>query len=374
MAGWSRVSGLERAFGPGAVACLVLGVGGCFVGASRPEPPSETTGAGGSGLVPGGIAGGPSSGGQFGPSTGGAVTGVGGGCTPPAVTGKAVFAEQLFDSARVTRRELFSWTTDEQAAELRRDQVLFSRSERPGMGPGYAFAVFEQLAQDDTEPERAAVAKLLGGELFEKARYAWAEPWATRMGWPGEDYGGNLLRIVLKPEAWVVVVKDATLFVFDLQNQLVPLADALANPSRLGAIFFQRGGFSGGPSCGGSFDFGSNGYREFIVGNLAMVEEWSLGTQQIRDRLAANVVQLSTFLERIRGCPVTRSPQQWNLSVVCSWDQPTAELSELAAYEHALAIPSDNYLAVPERIAAMIETLQADLFEPDPLLVKPGSP
>jgi hypothetical protein len=377
MAAWSRVSGFERAFGPGVVACLVLGVGGCWVDTSRPEPPPEAIG--GSGPTPGVSGGsslGPPTGGQFGTSTGGAVGIMVGAaaCVPPKVMGKAVFGEQVFDRTRPARRELFSWTTDEQAAALREDGVLFSRSERPGLGPGYAFEVFEQIAQNEDGPERAAVAKLLGGELFEKARYAWSEPWATRMGWPGEDYGGNLLRIVLKPEAWVVVVKNGDLNVFDQQNQPVSLADALANPTRLGAIFYERDGFSGGPSCGGSFVFGENGYREFIVGNLAMVEEWSLGTQQIRDRLSANIAQLSTFLERIRACPITSSAKQWNLGVVCKWNALGGEFSELSAYEHALAIPSDNYLAVPERIAAMIETLQGDLFELEPLVVTPGSP
>jgi len=281
----------------------------------------------------------------------------------------------MFDSAQVAHRELFSWTTDEQAAELRRTGVLFSRSERPGMGPGYAFQVFDQIANDGTSPPsiRSMLASTLGGELFEKARYSWSEPWATRMGWPGEDYGGNLLRIVLKPEAWIVVVRNADLSVFDLQNQSVPLADALANPARLGAIFYEKDASVGGPSCNGSFNSGGNGYREFIIGNLAMVEEWSLGTQYIRDRLSENIAQLSTFLERIRACPVTTGAQQWNLSVVCGWDGRVAAPTELSAYEQSLAIPSDNYLAVPERIAAMIETLQGDLFDPEPLVVTPGS-
>jgi hypothetical protein len=273
----------------------------------------------------------------------------------------------------MARRELFSWTTDEQAAALRRDQVLFTQSERAGMGPGYAFQVFEQIALGDLE-EASQLATVLGGKLFAKARYAWSEPWATRMGWPGEDYGGNLLRIVLKPEAWIVAVSKGNLTVVDLQNQPVPLAQALANPERLGAIFYAKDTFAGGPSCNGSFVSGGNGYREFIVGNLAMVEEWSLGTAQIRDRLSANIEQLSSFFERTRACPITTSAQDWNQQVVCAWDSPGADASELFAYQQALAIPSDEYLAVPDRIAAMIETLQADLFEPDPLVVTPGSP
>ena len=374
MAGRARVTGIERAFAPGAVAGLVFGVGACLGNGSPPGPLPGGVETGGSGPVAFSAAGAPSAG--FAAATGGSIgiTITSNNCVPSPVVGTAVFADQVFTQGWVARREFFSWTTDEQVAALRRDQVLFSRSERPGMGPGYAFTVLEQMAQGVTNSDRAGLAKLLGGELFVKARYAWSEPWATRMGWPGEEYGGNLLRIVLKPEAWVAVVRGGDLTVVDLQNETVPLADALANPARIGAIFYQKDASSGGPSCGGSFVSGGNGYREFILGNLAMVEEWSLGTQSIRDRLSANIDRLTTFLERIRVCPLTSSAQQWNLSVVCNWDLFQPSLSELSAYEKSLAIPSDNYLAVPERIAAMIETLQGDLFTPDPLVVTPGSP
>ena len=372
MVGRSRASGFERALAPGAFACLALGVGACLAGSGPPEPPGAVE-AGGSSLAGSVNAAGA---GATGPSAGGSPQIIPSqpGCVAPPVVGTAVFAAQSLDSASVARRILFSWTTDEQAAELRRDQVLFTRSERPGLGPGYAFNIVQQLAQDQTLPERAQLASLLGGELFAKARYAWSEPWATRMGWPGEDYCGNLLRIVLKPEAWVAKVMNGDLSVVDLQNQPVSLTAALANPERVGAIFYEKDAFAGGPSCNGSFISGSNGYREFVVGNLAMVEEWSIGTQQIHDRLSANIEQLTSFLERIRGCPVTNGARQWNLTVVCQWNSSGAQPTELSTYQQALAIPSDNYLAVPERIAAMIETLQGDLFELDPLVVNPGSP
>ena len=370
MAGWARVLGPERVFATGAVACLVLSAGACLDFNARSNPPAEPSAAAGAGAAPFGTIGL----GGGGPASFGAVGGGTPACVAPQVTGKAVFAEQMIDTAQLARREFFSWTTDEQAAELRQDRVLFSRTERPGLGAGYAFQVIDNFAQDQSLPERAELATLVG-KLFSKARFAWPSPWATRMGWPGEDYGGNLLRIVLKPEAWVVVIKGGDLAVFDLQNQLVTLAQARANPERVGAIFYQKAGLDGGPSCGGSFVSGSNGYREFILGNLAMVEEWSLGTQQIHDRLSANIEQLGAFLPLIRSCPITSSAQQWNLSVVCNWDRPQTSFdTELFAYEQALAIPSDNYLAVPERIAAMIETLQGDLFELDPLVVTAGSP
>ena len=373
MVGRSRVLGFDCALAPAAIACLVLGVGGCVVTSVRPEPLPDSIEAGGSG----GAASSPRPP-SIGSSAGGSVgtTGIAvAGCVAPPVTGKAVFAEQAVDNGKPARRVLFSWTTDEQANAIRQDRALFSQSARPGVGLEYASPVLGKIGEDPTVPERAQLANLLGGELFAQGRYAWSEPWASRMGWPGEDYGGNLLRIVLKAEAWIVVVKGGDLNVFDLENNPVSLAEALSTPTRLGAIFYEKDEFAGGPSCNDRFSSGSNGYREFIVGNLAMVEEWSLGTQQNRDRLSANIDQLGSFLERSRSCPITSSAEQWNLAVVCHWGQASPpDAMELFAYEQALSIPSDNYLAVPERIAAIIDTLRGDLFELDPLVVAPGSP
>ena len=372
--GRSRVLGLERVFTPGAIACLVLGAGAC--GGPGPSQSGPDATPGGVGGIGGASSISPAAGrNAIDPITIDPIAEpvANPPCSVPFVN-EPVFMTQVLDNARVARREFFSWTTDEQAAELRRDRVLFTRSERPGMGPGYAFEVLEEFAGDSTQPERAMLASLVGGQLFAKARFAWTEPWATRMGWPGEVYGGKLLRIVLRPEAWFAVVSGGDLSVFDQQNQLVSPADALANPARIGAIFYQKDAFAGGPNCGGSFVSGGGGYREFILGNLAMVEEWSLGTQQIRDRLSANIQQLNTFFERFRGCPITTSAQRWNSNVVCGWLRGEAPRTELEAYERALAIPSENYLAVPERVATMIETLQGDLFEPDPLVVTPGIP
>ena len=154
---------------------------------------------------------------------------------------------------------------------------------------------------------------------------------------------------------------------------LVPID--LPDIAPLLAQSYNKDGFEGGPVCGGSFTEGNNGYREFIVGNLAMVEEWSLTTQAIRDRLSANISLLTRFLSAIRDCPSSTNPDAWNVAVACSWLAPKRDqYTEVSAYEFSLAIPSDNYLPIPERIAGMIDTLRADLFDPDPLLVTPGKP
>jgi hypothetical protein len=129
-------------------------------------------------------------------------------------------------------------------------------------------------------------------------------------------------------------------------------------------------GGESGPICG-SFQGGGNGYREVIVGNEAMIEEWSLATADIRARLESDIAQLSQFLERIRVCPEGRDPRSWNLSVSCNWDFGTSA-TEFGAYEAALAMPSPLYLPAPAEIATLLDTLQGDLFDPDPLIVRPG--
>ena len=374
--------GLRRVLAPGAMTCVVLSAAACDLGEvtapGAAGSQSQSTFAGSAGQNQSAGAGGSVAGGD--PVIDIMLAGAPGGppCDPPTST-DPVFSAQVVSSRLPAVRELFSWTTDEQAAALRSDQVLFSKSEQEGAGPGYAFTYLSQFVSNAPDPEQQGqegeLARLLGnGDLFAKKRYAWSEPWATRLGWPGEEYGDNLLRIVLKPEAWVVVVDNGQLTVFGLDNMQVAISDALAHPERIGAILFVRGASAGGPLCNSSFSGGSNGYREYILGNLGMVEEWSIGTQQIRDRLQANITDLTRFFGQMRSCPVVTTAQQWNTAVVCSWSQEPSASDEIFTYEQALAIPSQNYLPVPAQIAAIIETLQGDLFEPDPLVVNPGSP
>jgi hypothetical protein len=211
---------------------------------------------------------------------------------------------------------------------------------------------------------------LLSGPQFAKARYAWSQPWATRVGWPGETYGDQLVRMVLRPEAWLARYRSGQLDVVDMANAPVTLSDALAHPERLAGVFFVRDAGTGGPICGGSFAGGDDGYREFIIGNESMIEEWSLGTSLIRERLESDIALVTAFFEQVRPCPPTGDAHDWNLGVVCSWARPPL-VSELDAYAAALAIPSPGYHPSAASLAALIEALEASLFEPDPFVVTP---
>jgi hypothetical protein len=299
---------------------------------------------------------------------------------PPCQIAEAaapVFADRTLSNYTPARRELFTWTTAEQAQELRAGSVLMTRTEREGLGPGYAMQALTELAShSSTDPIQAdsiALAGLLAGPAFSKARYAWSEPWATRVGWPGETYGDKLVRLVLRQEAWLARFWSGTIDVVDMNNAPVAVADVLAHPERLAGVFFVRDSGAGGPNCSGSFRGGNDGYREFIIGNEAMIEEWSLGTAEIRARLEADIALVQEFFERIRPCPVRSDPRDWNIDVLCTWPSPP-DLSELDTYERSLAIPSAGYIPAAQPLVSLIEALQASLFEPDPFVVAPNAP
>lgn len=287
-------------------------------------------------------------------------------CTIPE-QGVPIFSAQAVSAGFM--RELYSWTTDEQIGEIRAGKVLLTRSEREGLGPGYAFEKMQELAK--TTGEQADLAAVLTSEAFAKGRYAWPNPWATRMGWPGETYGNRLVRMVLKADALMVLFRQGRLSVVDSSNTEVTVAAALAKPERLAGFYFIKDSAQGGPFCG-SFSGGGNVYREFILSNESMIEEWSLGTETIRARLLADIALLEQYLARTRSCPERRGPVDWNLSVGCDWQRGGTSPYEQGRYEAALSMPSPAYLPAPAQLAALIDTLRGDLFEPDPLVIRPG--
>jgi hypothetical protein len=293
-----------------------------------------------------------------------------------ASAGEPVFAAHAFGHDTPARRELYTWTTAEQVQELRAGSVLLTRSERAGLGPGYAMELMAARAalgetSDPNEADARALARLLTSPAFSKARYLWSEPWATRMGWPGESYSDELVRVRLRADAWLVRYYADKVDVVDMANAPVATAEALAHPERVAGVYFVKDGTADGPRCGGSFRSGDDGYREFIIGNEAMIEEWSLGTLQIRERIEADIERVQAFFDRIRPCPSNRDAHSWNLDVVCGWSYVAP--SELGAYEASLAMPSPAYLPQVPTLVALLEALEASLFEPvEPFVVEPG--
>jgi hypothetical protein len=231
---------------------------------------------------------------------------------------------------RYARRVLYTWTTAEQIAELRRDRRVLVREESPQHGASYFEQVVHVLA------DRDSAAKLLDTVTFAKSRYAWPAPWATHEGWPGEVYGDELIRVTLKPGAVVLALTTGgRVEARDLAGALVPIVDVLAHPERLAAVYFTADPGDVAPGVPRP----PNAFREYVLCNESMIAAWSVGTQDIADELAAEIAALDALARELRAGPAT---------------------PELAAgYASALALRSPAYALDPGAIEQVIAHLRA---------------
>ncbi|MCS6899660.1 MAG: hypothetical protein RMJ98_08100, partial [Myxococcales bacterium] len=184
---------------------------------------------------------------------------------------------EAFRSLQVThdvpaRRVLYSWTTQEQAAALRRNRRLLVKGSQDTPLSIYDASLWQLYNQE-------RLARLLFNPPFLLHRYAWASAWATRFSPDAGSYGDELLRISLKEDALVVAFfphapKGSRWAIFDLRGQRRTEAEALQNAGRIAAVYHVHLSRGEEPT-----------FREFIVCNEAMVESWALATHDIREQL-----------------------------------------------------------------------------------------
>ena len=263
----------------------------------------------------------------------------------------------------LARRVLYTWTTREQVAELEKDHVLLTRAESPQHGGSY----FDQmlhvraLAKDP-------LAEMLRTTPFARARYAWPAPWATLFGIGGESYGDRLIRITLKPEAWIAVFMTSKkdLEVRDLSGKTVPTSEALAHPERIAGVYFLHDTPKTGYAASMAGASERIGYREYVLCNESMIDSWSIRTPEIREELLAGAAALRGLARQLFLHPQRREVTgiRWNVSVV----KETFHLAEpvqtpLGLYEASLAFPFGLY----EPIADSVNTVaaRADKAEED---------
>jgi hypothetical protein len=262
------------------------------------------------------------------------------GCREPSKPAKPVANEVRADAKglwrdavtaeRFARRVLYTWTTPDQIAALRRDRRLLVRDESPDRGASYYEQVVHALAGRGD-----AIAKLLDTTTFARSRFAWPAPWATREGWDGEQYGDQLIRVTLKPEAIVLALSTATgtFEAHDLADRPVALDEVRAHPERIGAVYFvsirDAAAAAGLPPP-------STSYRELVLCNEAMIAAWSVGTQDIADELAAEAAALLVLADELRTRPAT-AEQREGFARAIALDNDTyaldaARLEQIAAH------------------------------------------
>lgn len=263
---------------------------------------------------------------------------------------------------RTRARVFFTWTTEEQAEELRGGGPLYSRGEIPGKGRGRAADLL--FARAEASPDHISA---LVAPYFETCRYGWPHPWATRIGLGGEDYGDKLVRIELKPEAWVgMLAADGNIEeVFDLEGERVDDDLVREHPERIGALYFSYSGEENTDYCGTFGSGGAGDYREFVLGNAAMVLRYEMGTEAVRRELDDGATFLSEYLFLAKKCSEP-DESKYGRFAACNFDWGDAG----DPYLNALALPGPAYFPSEENLEALIDILTHKLIEPDLELIQ----
>jgi hypothetical protein len=280
--------------------------------------------------------------------------------------------EEAVLSSAPARTVLYTWTTREQIEELAKDRVLLTRTESPAHGPAF----YDQMLARRVEIGEP-LARKLRTQAFARARHAWANPWATILGWPGESYGDELIVVELKPGAWTAAMTTGLLsswHIFDADNREVPVADAIAHPERIGAVYFVHDASPG--SFAGPLD--RPAFREYVLCNEAMIARWSIGLSTA-PAIAASADLVEKLVAAFRGNAPPASIEKWNQRVAFDpWRQAAPPSALVPAYEAAIAFPNELYVPTAERMAVLAARLRGlHLTAPDvshvPVVAPPSS-
>ncbi len=246
------------------------------------------------------------------------------------------------------RRTFYTWASDAGVARMRKEKRLLLPSEEEG----YFVKRLDALALESGS--HAELARVLSEHpSFAARRYAWTRPFATRVPLADRSYGDHLIAATLKPNAVIAKfdARESVPFTFmDLEGQDVPLGRVLADPSTLAAVYH----VAKHPETGHEF-------REFVLINESMIEEWSLGTPAISAVLASDVQALRALAEA--SLPDAPASTQWQ--------EAGSEAAEL--YAASMAFDTPRHRPTRKNLGD-IATLLTEVAPDEPLVVAPRVP
>jgi uncharacterized membrane protein len=263
---------------------------------------------------------------------------------------------------------LYSWTTEAQVAGLRAGTPLFSKTTTDSGHRGLLFAVLEARAKAG-DPAAA----LLAGPMFATGRFAWPFLIGARVS--PERYGDSIVAFTLKPEALFARfnARGGGVTFVDAEGKSVASAVALANPGRIGAFFFVNDlntsqGTAGYSCLGGTLGPGIL-YREFYLGNLAMIEEWSVGTEGIATRLVDEMADLHALAADL-DCTAGRIGPNCD-RVLGKWAREATSRADKLVNSLAFASAFGKVGLTPADLKRMADDLGTIDRTVNPLVVRP---
>ena len=271
-------------------------------------------------------------------------------------------ARAVYDDDFV-RPVLYTWTTLDKLATLRASrQLLVADAKTQGWSSPFNRALADIPSDGSLVAELAE--RLREDPELRRHRYAWPNPFATTMGLGERRYGDSLVRIELAPEAWIGRFEpnaDPPFRFVDLEGAPVELAEVVAEPTRLAALFH----VNGPPRERLAF-------REYVICSEAMVREWSIATEEIRALVEAE----AALLEQLRERTFAVYPREAiGEAAQPDWASLGKYPTALSLWHATLAFDNERYRPGRRELSAIIETLAR--LEDDggpPLCHRPRSP
>ncbi|HTL80583.1 MAG TPA: hypothetical protein VL651_02700 [Bacteroidia bacterium] len=276
---------------------------------------------------------------------------------------------EVVTTENFARKELYTWTTAVQIDELKSGKALLSRSVS-AKGDSSTF----DLILSDTARYNSPVAKVLRTDMFAKKRFGWASAWPTVMGWEGENYGDQLLKITLKDSAIIVEFSpfcDSLFRYVDINGKPLSEQYVVDHKNQIAAVYFcaakigsrtMTRGTVGKPKKMNS----AIHYREYVICNESMIASWEYGTKNVLAEMNSEISLLNDFGNFLKADGNNKETYYFGYSDPC-WTYDPGGFATTDYYS-VIAFPNDFYLLHPDRIAKISATMQkALLAQKDPV-------
>jgi hypothetical protein len=248
------------------------------------------------------------------------------------------------------RSVFYTWTSPDQVAALRSSHALLVATSQSSLHPSPYLRLLAELRRSG-QPGHELAQLLLEHSQLQGRRYAWISPFATVLGLGERTYGEALIEVVLRPEAIIGRLArapkgDSPFRFVDLSGNPIPESQVMAHPERLAAIYHLRPQNPQEPT-----DFVP--FREYILCNEAMVLSWSVGTEAIRARLAAETALLRALRPYFAALP----QREVYRSAFPAWSLVTADAPLLVQWRAALAFDNRKYRPLTDNLDHIIAGL-----------------
>jgi len=289
---------------------------------------------------------------------------------------KSLLKQEVYNNDFI-RNTFYTWTTKEQIEEIRKTKRLLFKNKSATKG----YSLFDKLIRDSTLIDNQ-YSKLLQEEQFSNKRFAWTDPWATIMGWEGETYGNQLIKITLSDSSIIGKLNVSEgiepLSFYNIKGEKLSREFILKNKSRIAVIYhvsnYQGKRYLRKRKNKGTFWIETNKkkrangdipFREFVIINEAMIKDWSFGTSEIKNEILNEIETLKEFQKS------TEANQNSYSYLKDGWEAINPiEQKGLAHYRSLKCFENDYYLFNAKRINTIIENLQIALVQQSPEIKK----